>query len=149
MAAEPPRVRGLEEGDRGPWLALWEGYLRYYRQPLGDEVTRATFDRLWRRENGLAGLVCVDAADRPTGLAHLIFHPSTWSIGPYCYLEDLFVAPEQRGTGAGRALIEASYVEAAARGATKVYWHTQAFNAPGRALYDEVGRLTSQVVYEH
>ncbi|HEU0317849.1 MAG TPA: GNAT family N-acetyltransferase, partial [Solirubrobacteraceae bacterium] len=67
--------------------------------------------------------------------------------GRYCYLEDLFVARAARGGGAGRALIEAVYAAADARGADRVYWHTQEFNAPARSLYDTVGRRTSFIVY--
>lgn len=148
MGGDAVRVRSLERRDHEEWLELWQGYLRFYREPLPDEVTRATFERLCGQEGGVMGLVSVDKADTPRGLAHLVFHPSSWSIGPYCYLEDLFVGREQRGSGAGRALIEATYEEAAARGATRVYWHTQAYNASARSLYDQVGRLTSQVVYE-
>ena len=82
------------------------------------------------------------------GLAHCVLHPSTWTTATYCYLEDLFVIRGARGTGAGRELIEAMYREADARGATKVYWHTQAFNSPARSLYDELAHLTSFVKYE-
>ena len=45
----------------------------------------------------------------PVGLAHILFHRSTWSNGWYCYLEDLFVDPARRQKGTGRALIEAVY----------------------------------------
>jgi len=47
------------------------------------------------------------------GFAHYLLHRSTWAQVCYCYLEDLFVEPSARGSGAGRALIAA--VEAAAR----------------------------------
>ena len=53
-----------------------------------------------------------------------------------------------RGTGAGNALIEGVYTEADRRGADRVYWHTQQYNAPARSLYDAVGHATSFVVYE-
>ena len=56
------------------------------------------------------------SSDTPIGLAHVLFHRSTWSPTTYCYLEDLFVDPARRKTGAGRALIEATYREADARG---------------------------------
>ena len=83
-------------------------------------------------------LVAVDDADRPIGLAHVLFHRSTWSPTWYCYLEDLFVDPARRQKGAGRALIEATYREADARGCTRTYWTTQEFNYRARSLYDQV-----------
>ena len=78
-----------------------------------------------------------------------MFHASTWSPQDSCYLNDLFVSPAARGSGAGRALIAATYEVAAARGADEVYWHTQEFNASARSLYDTVAQLTSFRVYEH
>jgi len=141
-------VRRIREGDRGGWLPLWYGYNDFYRNDPTDKVTRATFRRVCEGSDGLFGLVAEDDGGRLVGLAHLVFHPSTWTTASYCYLEDLFVSREGRGSGAGRALIEATYAEADRRGADRVYWHTQQYNAPARSLYDVVGHATSFVVYE-
>ena len=100
-------------------------------------------------EGGLVGFVAVDVDDRPLGLAHLVFHGTTWSEAGYCYLEDLYVDPSRRGGGVARALFAAVYAEAGQRGADRVYWHTQEYNAPARSLYDTVGQPTSFVMYEH
>ncbi len=142
-------VRRLESSDRERWLELWAAYLAFYREPLSDEVTEFTFARLRDSEQGLLGLVAADASERLIGFAHLVFHPSTWSEKGYCYLEDLYVDPAARGGRVSRALFDAIFAEASARGATHTYWHTQQFNGAARSLYDIVGRLTSQVVYEH
>ena len=75
---------------------------------------------------------------RLLGIAHYLFHRSTWAHNRYCYLEDLFVAEEARGRGVGRALIEEVYRKAQAAGASRVYWLTQSSNTPARALYDKV-----------
>jgi GNAT superfamily N-acetyltransferase len=100
-------------------------------------------------ERGMLGLVAVDGENRPVGLAHLVFHPATWSAGDYCYLEDLYVDPAWRGGGVARDLFGAVYATARARGVEHVYWHTQQYNAAARSLYDQVGQPTSFVVYEH
>jgi GNAT superfamily N-acetyltransferase len=152
VASSPAaRVRPLREADREAWRRLWERYLSFYRATLDDRVTEQTFARLRDRSGAFAGLVAVDEDDLPIGFAHLVFHGSTWSQSPsgYCYLEDLYVDPAGRGGRAGNGLFEAAYALARERGATRVYWHTQEFNAPARSLYDTVGRLTSFVVYEH
>ncbi|MDX1733577.1 MAG: GNAT family N-acetyltransferase, partial [Halioglobus sp.] len=59
----------------------------------------------------------------------------------------LYVDASQRGSGAGRALIEAVYAAADAAGCPTVYWTTQHFNAAGRALYDRVGVQTPFIKY--
>jgi GNAT superfamily N-acetyltransferase len=83
------------------------------------------------------------------GIVHYLFHRSTWTIGDYCYLQDLFTAPEARGQGAGRALIEAVYDRAEAAGASRVYWLTQETNATARALYDTVADRPGFIQYRH
>jgi ribosomal protein S18 acetylase RimI-like enzyme len=71
----------------------------------------------------------------------------TWAIGPRCYLEDLFVDPNARVNGVGRALIEAVYRAADAAGADQVYWLTAGDNARARALYDKVATVTPFIKY--
>ncbi len=143
------RVRRLRDDDRAAWEELWVGYLRFYRANVSAAVSEATFARLRDEQDGMLGLVACDQNDRPTGLAHLVFHPSTWSATGYCYLEDLYVAPDARGDGVARALFDAVYAAAHDRGADRVYWQTQQYNGAARSLYDSVGRLTSFIVYEH
>lgn len=145
MAAQPT-VRPPRAEDRPAWDELWRGYLRFYRSRLEPEVTELTWTRLLDPAVQPHGLVA-EQDGRLVGFAHYLFHPSTWSISSYCYLEDLFTAREERGRGVGRALIEAVYAAADAAGAASVYWHTQEFNADGRALYDTLAQPTSFIVY--
>lgn len=125
------------------WQPLWDGYLAFYRETLDAAVTDDVFARLTDDGDAMAGFLFSDV-----GLAHVILHPSTWTTGLYAYLEDLYVAPAGRGTGAGQALIEAVYAHADTLGIDHVYWHTQEYNGAARSLYDQVGRRTSFVVYE-
>jgi GNAT superfamily N-acetyltransferase len=143
------RVRRLRDEDRQAWEELWAGYLRFYRAEIAPDVTERSFGRLCAGDEGMLGLVAADDDDRPVGLAHVVFHPATWSAAGYCYLEDLFVRRDLRGGEIARALFDAVYAAARERGADRVYWHTQQYNGAARSLYDTVGRLTSFVVYEH
>lgn len=141
------RIRPLAPQDRAQWAPLWAGYLRFYRQRLPDAVTDGMFARLADPAQQPHGLVA-EADGALVGLAHYLFHPSTWSLTDICYLEDLFVDPARRGLGAGRALIEAVYAAANRAGIDRVYWMTQEYNADARALYDTLGRRTSFIRYE-
>ena len=141
-------VRPLRPDDHRAWGVLWTGYLDHYREDLDPDVTAGTFRRLCAGSAGLFALVLCDEEDVPVGFAHAVLHPTTWSLGDACYLEDLFVRPDARGGDAGRALIEAVAAEAVRRGATKLYWQTQAYNGRARSLYDQVGHLSSSVLYE-
>lgn len=142
-----PQVRPLTAADRAAWNPLWQGYLTFYEEALPGEITERTWARLMDPQFDLHG-ICVSDGGRMVGICHFLFHVSTWSDGPYCYLEDLFVDPAVRGSGLGRALIEAVYAAADERGASRVYWATQEHNATARKLYDRIARLTPFVHYE-
>jgi len=142
------RVRALEARDKAAWLGLFEGYIAFYQATVADDVIESTWARMLARESDFhIGLVAVDDADAPIGLAHALFHRSTWSATWYCYLEDLFVDPARRQRGVGRALIEAVYKEADARGCTRTYWMTQEVNYPARTLYDRMATRSPFVQY--
>jgi GNAT superfamily N-acetyltransferase len=142
-----PVIRALRARDREQWLRLWEGYLRFYRQHLPQQVTDATFARLADRKAQPHALVA-EQEGQLTGFVHYTFHRTTWSVAEICYLEDLFVDPATRGGGTGRALIHAVYAAADRAAAASVYWMTQEFNADGRALYDTLAHRTSFIRYE-
>lgn len=142
------QVRALEPRDRVAWLALFKGYIAFYRAIVPDDVIETLWQRLIRGGDGFhEALVAVDAQDNPMGLAHILFHRSTWSNGWYCYLEDLFVDPTYRGKGVGRHLIEAVYAEADARGCSRTYWMTEENNATARTLYDRLAMKSPFVQY--
>jgi len=142
------RVRRLEEKDKAAWLPLFKGYIEFYKATLSDDVIEMTWQRLMSGAEGFhVGLVAVQPDDRPVGLAHVLFHRSTWSPTWYCYLEDLFVDPQLRARGVGRQLIEAVYREADARQCTRTYWATQDFNYRARGLYDQMATKSPFVQY--
>jgi GNAT superfamily N-acetyltransferase len=89
-----------------------------------------------------------EADGQLVGLVHYIFHRSTITIEPTCYLQDLFTAEAARGKGVGRALIEAVYEQARLAGVVQVYWRTHATNATARRLYDQVAEESGSLVYK-
>ncbi|MDO9335329.1 MAG: GNAT family N-acetyltransferase [Caulobacter sp.] len=139
-------LRDLTAADRPAWTRLWAGYLAFYDADLPDEVSNATFERLLDPAQPMFALVA-EQDGRLVGLAHCVLHASTWTLAPYCYLSDLFVDPAARGSGAGRALIEAVYARARALGAARVYWLTHESNTSARALYDKVARNLGFIQY--
>jgi GNAT superfamily N-acetyltransferase len=141
------RVRQVEASDKEKWLKLFRDYITFYEESVPDDVIALTWKRLLAGEDDMMALSAVDDTGRIVGITTMVFHRSTWSPTLYCYLEDLFVDPAVRGQGVGRALIEATYAEADRRGATRVYWATQAKNKTARTLYDRVAELTEFVQY--
>jgi len=130
-------IRPLGEDEREAWNPLWDGYLAFYKSALAQEISDLAWSRFHDPDEPLFALGgYIDG--RLLGIAHYLFHRSTWAHNRYCYLEDLFVAEDARGNGLGRALIEEVYRKAEAAGASRVYWLTQSGNAQARALYDKV-----------
>jgi GNAT superfamily N-acetyltransferase len=141
-------IRPLRPDERGSWEPLWQGYLTFYNAALTREVTDTTWVRLHDPAEPMHGLgAFLDGT--LVSIVHYLFHRSTWSIADYCYLQDLFTAPEARGQGAGRALIEAVYDQAKVAGASRVYWLTHETNATARALYDKLADRPGFIQYRH
>lgn len=140
-------LRPLTATDEGEWRRLWADYLAFYETTRPDAVFAATFRRLLDPAEPMDAVVAEDA-DRLSGLVHMIRHRHCWSEQDICYLQDLYVDPDRRGGGLGRALIERVYAEADAMGAVSVYWMTQEDNYRGRMLYDRVGVRTAFIKYQ-
>jgi len=140
-------IRSLQAGDEAEWRRLWTLYLNYYESTVPEEVYTTTFSRLLSGEaNEYAGLIALLDGE-PIGLTHYLFHRHCWKVENVCYLQDLVVDKDRRGTGVGRALIEGVYTKADEANCPSVYWMTQDFNEVGRRLYDRVGHLTPFIKY--
>ena len=141
------QIRPLSPADRDAWRPLWDAYLVFYESELPAEVTDDVFERL-ASGDGLHGAIAWSDTEQPLGIAHWLFHPSTWSRTAYCYLEDLYVAPAARGLGIGGDLIAHVRDAARAEGASKVYWLTHESNTGAQALYDRVADRTGFIHYQ-
>ena len=130
-------IRPIGEDERDAWNPLWADYLVFYKTMLPQQISDLAWTRFHDPDEpifALGGYVDGELM----GIAHYLFHRSTFALHRYCYLEDLFVAPAARGRGLGRALIEAVHQKAQAANASRVYWLTHSSNTQARALYDKV-----------
>lgn len=141
-------VRPLAPDDRDAWQRLWTAYLEFYETTVAPEVYDATFARLLGDDPRDFSAFVAERDGALIGLTHYLFHRHCWRIEDVCYLQDLYAVPEMRGQGVGRALIEAVYARADAKGAPQVYWLTQSFNATARKLYDRIGVETPFLKYQ-
>jgi GNAT superfamily N-acetyltransferase len=146
----PVQTRPVARADYEQWRPLWDGYNAFYGRSgetaLPEPITAATWGRFLNPIEPVFALVAL-RADRIVGLTHYLFHRSTTKIEPVCYLQDLFTAPECRGSGVGRALIHGVYTQAREAGVRRVYWQTHTSNSAGRLLYDKVAKHLGFIVY--
>ena len=139
-------IRAIEEKDKYQWLKLWAGYLEFYKSTISSEQTELTWKRLINNELKMFGFVA-ESEEGVIGFTHCLFRPSTWTETDYCYLEDLFVDPNIRGKGVGRALMEKVVELAKEKKSKRVYWTTQEFNKTARVLYDSITPVSEFVQY--
>jgi GNAT superfamily N-acetyltransferase len=143
-------IRAVARQDFERWLPLWNGYNAFYGRSgataLPDDVTATTWSRIFDAYEPVHALVA-ESDGQLLGLAHYLFHRTTTTIAPLCYLNDLFTADAARGKGVGRALIDAVYAEAQRAGSPRVYWQTHETNATARQLYDRVAEHAGFIVY--
>lgn len=139
-------IRAVSAADHDAWLPLWQGYLTFYKSELAEGTSALTWQRfLDPAEPMHAALAWQDG--RAVALVHWIFHRSCWTVGDYCYLQDLFVASDLRGSGIGRRMIEHVYAEARASGASRVHWLTHETNTDAMQLYERIGDRSGFVQY--
>ena len=146
MAGQGVIIRSLKADDRPHWEPLWQGYLTFYNTTLPTNITDMTWSRLLDAAEPMNALVA-EGDGELIGLAHYLFHRSTWSQTHYCYLEDLFVASERRAKGVGAALIEAVEAEARRVNATRLYWLTHETNSRAQILYNKVADRSGFIQY--
>jgi GNAT superfamily N-acetyltransferase len=143
-------IRNVTRDDYRQWLPLWDGYNAFYGRSgataLASEITATTWARFFDGYEPVHGLVAEHDGDL-LGLTHYLFHRSTTSIEPTCYLQDLFTSEAARGKGVGRALINGVYERARLAEASRVYWQTHETNHTAMQLYDKVADRSGFVVY--
>lgn len=141
-------IRPAQVADAQAWLALWRGYCAALDGTVSDAITKGVWQHILAPDEPIGCLLACRAGDEPVGLANYVLHPHTWSLRLVCYLEDLFVAPEARGSGVGRALIEGLVSLGKQHGWRRVYWHTHDNNYRARTLYDRLTPRTDYVRYD-
>lgn len=145
-------IRPVTRQDFDQWLPLWEGYNAFYGRSgataLAAEITQMTWARFFDAYEPIHALVA-EGQGQLLGIAHYLFHRSTTSIEPSCYLQDLFTSDASRGKGVGKALINGVYEQARIAGAARVYWQTHEANLTAMKLYDKVAERSGFVVYRH
>ncbi len=140
-------IRPLAASDRDEWHRLWDAYCDFYETTMPADVTTVTWQRLLDpAEANFFGLVA-ERDGAVVGIANCVLHGTTWAVAQRCYLNDLYVDPSVRGSGAGKALIEALQAMAAEQGWDKVHWLTAETNATARRLYDRFAPASGFIQY--
>lgn len=140
-------IRAVRASDKAEWAALYAGYAAFYKVEQTEAMRETVWGWLMDSAHGTEGLVAeIDGA--LVGLAHFrpYARPLSASVGGF--LDDLFVGPAARGSGAAEALITALGDLGRARGWTVIRWITAEDNYRARGLYDRLADRTKWVTYD-
>ena len=140
-------VAPLTANDEAEWRPLFEGYCRFYKVEPSEQKSATVWRWLMDVEHPLHALGVRDQG-RLIGIAHVRAVPRTLSGADGGFLDDLFVEPTHRNSGAAMELIKGIAAYAKARQWTNVRWWTADDNYRARNLYDRVARKTQWNTYE-
>ena len=132
-------IRPATPADVPAILGLIRDLAAYERQP---DAVNATVDGLTATLFGAhpsAEAIIAEAGGAVAGMALFFTNYSTWSGRNGLYLEDLYVRPEARGTGLGKALLARVARIAVGRGCPRVDWSVLDWNAPAIDFYRAIG----------
>ena len=141
-------IRPIGPQDRDSWETLYRGYADFYKVETDVEKLDSLFNWLMDPTHVCEGVVALDPQARLIGLAHYRAMPSPLRGSEVGFLDDLFVDPSCRGSGAAAALLR--HVDAIARtkGWPVVRWITRDNNYRARGLYDRLALRSDWVTYE-
>ncbi len=133
------RLRDVEPGDEGLVLHFVRALAEY--ETLLHEVTATEehFRRLLFGEPRRAEALVAEWEGRPVGFALWFYSVSTFDGAPKLYLEDVFVEPDHRGRGIGRAIFADLARRAIAAACCRMEWSVLDWNAPSIAFYRSIG----------
>lgn len=132
-------IRDAAPADIGPILGLIRDLAEYERAAHEVEATEAMLQAALFGTAPLARAVVVDGAGRLDGFALFFTSFSTWTGRGGLYLEDLYVRPEARGTGLGRALLRHLARAAVRLGCARFEWSVLDWNEPAIGFYRSLG----------
>jgi GNAT superfamily N-acetyltransferase len=139
LPAQAPTIRPARPEDVPAIVAMVHELADYERAPEQCHLTEAQLAAaLFAPTPALFGHVAVDATDQPIGFALWFLNFSTWEGVHGIYLEDLYVRPAARGTGAGRLLLATLAAICVERGYRRLEWWMINWN-PAARFYAAIG----------
>ena len=129
------KIRPLEPNDFPDWLPLWDGNNKGERD---EAITTECWTKLTDPDFPVYGL-CAEINGKIVGLVHYVIHPTTGSINPVCYMQDVYVDPNHRKKGIARVMVMELSKMAFKEKWGRMYWLAEADNEAAQALYQNIG----------
>lgn len=134
-------IRAATPADVPTILRFVKDLATYEREPDAVKATEADLQRVLFGPRPYAEAIIAEEAGVPLGFALFFHNFSTWEGRPGIYLEDLYVTPEARGQGVGKALLARLAALAVERDCARLEWSVLDWNAPAIAFYRSLGAV--------
>jgi GNAT superfamily N-acetyltransferase len=141
-------VAFLKPEHRDAWDRLYAGYAAFYRVAQTPQMRESVWGWIRDPAHEVEGLAALGPDGEPIGLAHFRAFARPLSASTGGFLDDLFVDPAHRGSGAAEALIGAVRDEGRRRGWSVIRWITASDNSRARKVYDRLAAQTPWVTYD-
>lgn len=137
-------IRPATRQDAGEILQFIRSLAAYEREPDAVQATEADLLRYGFGESPYFACLLAEEDGAPAGFALYFFDFSTWLGRPGLYLEDVFVHPEYRGRGIGKALLKRLAAIALEKGCARMKWEVLDWNTPAIEFYSAMGAKLKQ-----
>ena len=132
-------IRAASPADVPTVLRFVRELAEYEREPDSVEATEESLHAALFGDRPYAEAVLAEIEGTPVGFALFFHNFSTWTGKPGLYLEDLYVSPQVRGKGAGKALLSHLAGLAVERGCGRFEWAVLDWNEPAIGFYRSLG----------
>jgi GNAT superfamily N-acetyltransferase len=138
-------IRVVGEADLADLLPLMGAYCDFYgTSPADDALVALSRSLLANPEHEGVQLIARDQAGSAVGFATIFWTWSTTRAWRIAIMNDLYVAPEARGSGLAERLIAACAEQCTAHGARRLEWQTAPDNLRAQAVYERVGGVREE-----
>lgn len=134
-----PHIRPATKDDAATILGFIRDLARYERAEEEVEATEDSIIESIFASGATAHALIAEEASQPVGFAVYFFNYSTWQGRNGLYLEDLYVMPERRGEGIGKALLKRLAAIAVENGCGRFEWSVLDWNASSIRVYEAIG----------
>lgn len=139
MSDKEIRIRTASREDAGLILGFITELAIYEKAEHEVLATRADIERSLSVEDGGPEALICSANNEDIGFALYFFNYSTWLGKPGLFLEDLYISPDHRGTGAGKALLVHLAKLAKEKDCGRFEWNVLDWNEPAIRFYQSLG----------
>jgi len=142
------KVESLKISDKEQWCELYKGYADFYKMPINEDILDTVWSWIFDEENKFYAIGARSSQGNLVGFMHFREMPSPLRGTLIGFLDDLYVHPECRGSGAVQSLFRELKSLAEKKDWQYVRWITASDNHRARAVYDKISETIDFVTYQ-